>query len=99
MSKVNKSLTKPNLLGGIERYNAIILGCFFLMLLMFGNIKSYTFGITFIVLIWAILAFANKQDYIFLKVLVRHLRQKNNYQAITRPNKYNILKYLVKIKD
>ena len=99
MSKVNKSLIQPNLLGGIERINAIILGFLFLALLMFGNLNSKIFGTFFILIIWATLVFANKADYIFFKVLIRHLRQKNNYKAIALKKFYNKNKFIVKIKD
>lgn len=97
MAIINKSLYRPQLLGGIERIYAIILGAVFLVVLFFGNLWGRIFGTGFIVFIWSIMAYANSRDYIFFKVLIRHLRQSNAYLAHSKPHR--VLRTKVVIKE
>ena len=83
MSRINKSLYRPTLLGGIERGWAIFLGILFLLILYFGALWSRIIGISLVVLIWSIMAYANSVDYIFFKVFFRHLQKPNAYIAHT----------------
>ena len=96
MAIINKSLYRPQLLGGIERVYAIILGALFLAILFYGDLWSRVIGILFIVVIWSMMAYANSIDYIFFKVLIRHLRQANAYVAHSKPHKVSKIKIVIK---
>lgn len=88
MSRINKSLYRPQLLGGIERIYAVILGSIFLAILFFGDLLGRIIGCSFLILIWVLMAYANSTDYIFFKVLIRHLRKPDTYIAHSRAQKY-----------
>ncbi len=88
MARINKSLYRPQLLGGIERIYAISLGCIFLAILLYGNLWGRIIGCSFVALIWILMAYANSQDYMFFKVLIRHLRKPNAYIAHSKAGKF-----------
>lgn len=96
MARINKSLYRPQLLGGIERIYAIMLGATFLVVLFYGDLWGRIFGISFIVIIWSIMAYANSVDYIFFKVLIRHMRQSNAYLAHSKPHRIPLTKITIK---
>ncbi|MFN8770819.1 MAG: VirB3 family type IV secretion system protein [Neisseriaceae bacterium] len=83
MARINKSLYRPSLLGGIERGWAVLLGVLVLLIIFFGSLWSRVIGISLIVTIWSIMAYANSLDYIFFRVLFRHLQKPNAYIAHT----------------
>jgi type IV secretory pathway TrbD component len=88
MAKINKSLYRPLLLGGIERIYAIFLGAMFLIVIFYGNLWGRVIGSCFIFLIWSLMAYANSIDYIFFKVLIRHLQKPHAYRAHSKAQKF-----------
>ncbi|MFN8771120.1 MAG: VirB3 family type IV secretion system protein [Neisseriaceae bacterium] len=87
MARIDRSLYRPQLLGGIERLYAVILSVFLLIIIIYGALWSRVIGISSILTIWVIMAAANSKDYIFFKVLIRHLFQQDYYIAHTPEQK------------
>ncbi len=87
MAKINKSLYAPQLMGGIERFYAIILGLSLVLLMFFGDFIQRIIGFIFIIIIWILMAAANAYDYIFFTVLIRYISQQDYYIAHTKERK------------
>lgn len=96
MARINKSLYKVPLVGGIEKAPAIILVVSLCIIVLYAPLYAKIAGIVIIVGLWIILAKLNKTDPIFLNVAITYAFQQKFYyaQAIETKRKYkNKLKF------
>jgi len=98
MSQINRSITSPRLWFGIEKsYGMFLLFCM-IILLGLGSIPVKILGFLITAGLWALLAAINRYDYIFFKVMRRHLSRPAIYypHAKVGSNHYKKVNYKVK---
>lgn len=81
MSYFNRSIYAPRLWFGIEKKFALTLIIFEIISLAIGDIYSRIISAVISLVLWFILYKCNEYDYIFFKVLIRHLKNKGKYPA------------------
>ncbi len=84
MAKINKSLYKIPLVGGIERIPAIILVVSFFIIILYSPLFIKIVGIVTIVSLWGVLIKLNANDAIFISILTTYVRQQKFYYAHSR---------------
>ena len=86
MNRIDKSLYKMRLIAGVESVYAIILSLLIIIVAVYGGLYTRIFGITFFVIIFAIMAHYNRKDAIYFKVLLRYFLQQYYYKAHSSVN-------------
>jgi type IV secretory pathway TrbD component len=81
MAKINKSLYKVPLVGGIEKTPAIIMAVSLCTIMLYAPPYAKILGVVVIVVLWTILAKLNKDDPIFLNVAITYAFQEKFYYA------------------
>lgn len=81
MAKINKSLYKVPLVGGIEKAPAIIMVVSLCIIVLYAPLYAKIAGIVVILVLWVVLAKLNKNDPIFLNVAITYAFQQKFYYA------------------
>jgi len=81
MARVNKSLYKVPLVGGIERTPAIFLVVSLCIIVLYAPVYAKIAGIIVILGLWIVLARLNKNDPLFINVAINYAIQQKFYLA------------------
>lgn len=81
MMKLHKSIVKPKLIAGCERAPFLLVLMSSLMLIVEGTFGVKIFGVILFMIGVGIIAFFNKSDPFFFKVLGRFLSHKQNFYS------------------
>lgn len=98
MSKINRSITSPRLWFGIEKGYGIFLIICAIFLIALGNIVIKILGFIIPAGLWCLLAAINRYDYIFFKVMLRHLRRPRIYYPYSKIGSKHYKKVNIKVK-
>lgn len=81
MIKLHKSIVKPKLIAGCERAPFFLVAMTSTLLLVEGTFTVKIFGVVLMFIGLGIIAFLNKSDPFFFKVLFRFLSNRQNYYS------------------
>jgi hypothetical protein len=81
MAKINKSLYKIPLVGGVEKIPAIIMVVSLCIIVLYAPLYAKIAGVVVILMLWIILAKLNKDDSIFINVAITYAYQQKFYYA------------------
>lgn len=90
MAKVNKSLYKVPLVGGVEKTPAIYMVISLCIMILYAPLYIKIFGTVVILIVWGILRKLNKHDPIFFIVAINYVLQQKFYLAQAMDTKRKI---------